>query len=432
MVKRRADQNLEGVQRHRTWGGRFTKALHPKAALFNASIHFDCRLYEYDIIGSQAHAEMLAKQGLISEAEANQIIGGLEELKQLIATKQVKFDLLAEDIHMNIEKLLEERIGEAALKLHTGRSRNDQVALDLRLFLRDAIDSTVQQIENLNIVLSKLAEQYKDTILPGYTHLQKAQPITLASYLGAYKSMFLRDLKRLQNCREQMNYSPLGAGALAGSNLPLDRHFVASQLKFNGIIENTIDAVSDRDFVIEFCSVSSIIMLHLSRFCEDIIIWATSEFGFIELDDEFSTGSSLMPNKRNPDLAELIRGKSGRVFGHLVGLLTMMKGLPLAYNKDLQEDKEAIFDTVDTILACLEIFPLFLNSIKFNSIKMEQASKGGFTDAVFWVEQLVLKGIPFRKAHETVGKWVLEAIENNTDLENIALKNSIIAEVAQW
>lgn len=409
--------------KHRTWGGRFTKPPNPKAEAFNASIQFDKRLYEYDIQGSQVHAAMLAKQGLISVEESEKIIHGLKEIKHLIAKGKIVFDAKAEDIHMNIEQLLEQKIGIPAQKLHTARSRNDQVALDMRLFLRDMIDKVSEQIDHLTTTLSTIAKSYQDILMPGYTHLQKAQPIKLSSYLTAYKDMFERDKKRLLNCRALMNYSPLGAGALAGSNLPIDRNYVAHNLKFDGIIANTIDAVSDRDFVIEFGAAASIIMMHLSRFCEDIIIWSTEEFGFIELDDEFATGSSLMPNKRNPDLPELIRGKSGRVFGHLIALLTMMKGLPLAYNKDMQEDKEATFDIVDTVTVCLEIFPLFLKSIKFNTPKMESAAKSGFLGATFLVEELVSKGIPFRKAHEIVGSWVLEAIKLNLPLSEVASKN---------
>jgi len=407
------------LKTHPTWGGRFQKPLDPRVEQFHTSIHFDYRLLPYDILGSITHAHMLAKQGLISQDEAALIQHGLNKIIQLYQAGELVLDAKLEDVHMNVEFLLEQHIGEVAKKLHTGRSRNDQISLDIRLFLRDAIDDILHLLDSLHTILQALIEMHQDTTMPGYTHLQRAQPITLAQHLGAYSAMIARDKQRFQECRARMNYSPLGAGALAGSQLPLDRHYVASKLHFAGIIENTLDAVSSRDFAIEFCSTSSILMMHLSRLCEDVILWATEEFAFVKLDDAFATGSSLMPNKKNPDIPELIRGKSGRVFGHMIGLLTMMKGLPLAYNKDMQEDKEALFDTVDTLKSCLGILSPFLQSLHFNSNKMAQAVKSSMMNATLWVEKLVLKGIPFRRAHEIVGQWVLLAIQEGKDLDTI-------------
>lgn len=393
-----------------TWGGRFSKSLNPIVTTFLASIQFDQRLYKFDIIGSQIHALMLGKQKIISEKESQVICEGLEKVKYLIEGSPDCFNHQLEDIHMNIEFLLEKEIGEIAKKLHTGRSRNDQVALDLRLFTREAIDEILLKLSIVDTTLEKLIILHDKVLLPGYTHLQRAQPITLSEYFDAYRCMFKRDKERLEECFKRLNYSPLGAGALAGSGLPLARHDCAKQLGFAGIIENCLDAVSDRDFIIEFCSVASILMMHLSRLCEDIIIYSTDEFAFITLDDAFSTGSSLMPNKRNPDIAELIRGKSGRVFGHLMAMLTVMKALPLSYNKDMQEDKELLFDTVDTLTACLTILPSFLESLSFNQKRMLQAVEDSYMDATSWVEKLVLKGIPFRVAHEIVGHWVAQAM----------------------
>ncbi len=343
--------------KNKTWGGRFTKSLDPLASNFNASLAFDHILYPYDILGSQAHATMLAKQGLISPAEAELICNTLDVIGAEIKQGKLSLDNDHEDIHMYIEDQLIQKIANVGKKLHTGRSRNDQVALDLRLYTREQTEQIMAKLNDVISVFSQLAKVHADDKMPGYTHLQQAQPILLGHYFEAYQHMFERDLSRFEDFKKRMNFSPLGAGALAGSALPLDRAFVAKELGFSGFIKNTLDAVSDRDFVIEFCSAACTTMVHLSRLAEDLILWATSEFNFLKLSDEFATGSSLMPNKKNPDILELIRGKSGRVFGHLMAILTMMKGLPLAYNKDMQEDKEALFDTVQTLSACLSILP---------------------------------------------------------------------------
>lgn len=389
---------------------------------FNASLAFDKVLYLHDIVGSQAHAKMLARQGLISDNEADLICRGLDEISQEIEQGIHQFDESCEDIHMFVEQLLIAKIGDVGKKLHTGRSRNDQVALDLRLYSRDAGLHINTLLHHLNQALDELASTHANDKIPGYTHLQQAQPISLGQFFAAYRAMFQRDLERLSDWHTRMNFSPLGAGALAGSTLPLDRIWVAQNLGFSGVIENTLDAVSDRDFIIEFCSVASIMMMHLSRLAEDLILWATQEFGFITLDDAFATGSSLMPNKKNPDVLELIRGKSGRVFGHLMGILTVMKGLPLAYNKDMQEDKECLFDTVNTLGACLEIITPFLHSVQFNTKLMAQKANGGYLNATAILESLVLKGIPFRDAHHQVGLWVQAAIDQNCSLEEIMQK----------
>ncbi|KAB8031755.1 argininosuccinate lyase [Fluviispira multicolorata] len=395
------------------WGGRFKKPLAQKTVKFNESISFDKKLAQFDILGSQAHAEMLAKQGIISEFESHAIINGLKKISKKINSNKIEFSEEAEDIHMNIELFLIKEIGDTAKKLHTGRSRNDQVALDLRLYVKHEIQNIQNLLNNLNISIEHIAYFHKETILPGYTHLQKAQPITLEKYLKAYQSMFLRDTTRLNDCLVRMDYSPLGAGALAGTSLPIDREFTAKKLGFNGVIENSIDAVSDRDFIIEFISAASIIITHLSRFSEDMIIWATEEFNFIKLDDAYATGSSLMPNKKNPDIPELIRGKTGRIFGNLMGILTVMKALPLGYNKDLQEDKEGLFDTVETIKNCLDIFNDFLNSITFQTDNMKISATNSYIWSTHLLEQLVKQGIAFRIAHEIIGNLVIYCLDNN-------------------
>lgn len=394
------------------WGGRFKKALDPRTVKFNASISFDYKLALHDIRGSQVHAEMLAKQNIISQAEAQLIIAGLENIKNKIKNNEVVFTEEHEDIHMNIEVMLLEEIGDVAKKLHTARSRNDQVALDLRLYLKEEIKNIQIKLNLLLQTIQHIAQKHQTTLLPGYTHLQKAQPVTLATHLNAYFSMFKRDVDRLDDCFKRLNFCPLGAGALAGTTLPIDRHFVAEKLGFSGIIENTMDAVSDRDFVIEFIHSSSLIIMHLSRFCEDFIIWATEEFGFIKLDDAFSTGSSLMPNKKNPDIPELIRGKTGRVFGNLMGILTVMKALPLSYNKDMQEDKESLFDTVFTIESCLDIFVPFLESVEFQTENMHKSTINSYTWSTHLLECLVKLGTPFRQAHEIIGNLVIYCLEN--------------------
>lgn len=404
---------------NKTWGGRFKEPMHPLAVKFNASLAFDHVLYPYDILGSKAHATMLASQGIITADEAQVICVALDDIGLELQEGQHALDDSCEDIHMLIEHLLIQKTGDTGKKLHTGRSRNDQVALDLRLYTKDLVVNISLLLQNVITVLKSLSDKHTHDQMPGYTHLQQAQPIYLSWYFGAYQSMFTRDIGRLEDLQRRMNFSPLGAGALAGSSLPLDRHGVASCLGFSGIIENTLDAVSDRDFIMEFCSVASIIMVHLSRLCEDLILWATQEFGFINLNDAFATGSSLMPNKKNPDILELIRGKSGRVFGHLVGILTVMKALPLAYNKDMQEDKEALFDTAKTLTACLTILPLFLESIHFNTDVLARKAQEGYLNATAILESLVMQGMPFRDAHHQVGLWVAKALEGGCSLTDI-------------
>ncbi|KTD22115.1 argininosuccinate lyase [Legionella lansingensis] len=404
---------------NKTWGGRFQKPLADEVVKFNASLSFDHILYKYDITGSQIHAKMLARQGLITSDEAKMIHDGLAAIEAEISAGKHALDASCEDIHMFIEQLLISKIGDVGKKLHTGRSRNDQMALDLRLYTRDAASQIKALLQQLTDTLKTLATKHDNDKMPGYTHLQQAQPIQLSWFFNAYLAMFNRDLSRLVDWHKRMNVSPLGAGALAGSRLPLDRNWVAQELGFDGIVENTLDAVSDRDFVIEFISTASIIMMHLSRLCEDLILWATQEFNFITLDDAFATGSSLMPNKKNPDVLELIRGKTGRVFGHLFGLLTVMKGLPLAYNKDMQEDKESLFDTVNTLIACLSVISPFLQSATFNTHVMQEKTENGYLNATTILESLVLQGIPFRDAHHQVGQWVREAMDKGCSLSDI-------------
>ena len=378
------------------WGGRFAKQTDKLTEDFNASIGFDSRMYKQDIQGSIAHAAMLARQGIISEQESHQIITGLEEIGQELEDGQLQFSVAAEDVHMNIETFLTAKIGELGKKLHTARSSNDQVSLDVRLYLRDEMAELRKLLLVLEDALLKLASQHLDTIMPGYTHLQKAQPITLAHHLMAYFEMLRRDLGRLDDCRQRLLSMPLGSGALAATGFPLDREFVRQQLGFIEITRNSLDGVSDRDFAIEFCSWASILMMHLSRFSEEIILWASEEFSFVTLDDGFSTGSSIMPQKKNPDVAELVRGKTGRVYGDLITLLTMMKSLPLAYNKDMQEDKEALFDAIDTVKKCLLVFPPMLLTSRFNQEAMARAARGGFTNATDMADYLVNRGLPFR------------------------------------
>jgi argininosuccinate lyase len=401
------------------WGGRFQKPLDERMVRFNASISFDHVLYEHDILGSIVHAQMLARQGLITLEEANVMCEALKEIMHEISEQKHQMKDEHEDIHMFIEYLLIKKIGSVGKKLHTGRSRNDQVALDLRLYSRDAASHVKTRLIMLVETLENLSFSCSEVVMPGYTHLQQAQPITLGSYFDAYFQMFKRDISRLEDWHKRMNFSPLGAGALAGSSLPLDRGWVARELNFFGVIQNTLDAVSDRDYVIEFCSLASIIIMHLSRLSEDLILWATQEFNFLKLDDAFSTGSSLMPNKKNPDVLELIRGKSGRVFGNLMRILTVMKGLPLAYNKDMQEDKEGLFDTLKTLINCLEIISPFLQTLQFNTELMKQKANSGYLGATKALETLVIKGVPFREAHHTIGELVRIAEERGCSLEEI-------------
>ena len=403
------------------WGGRFSKATDAKVDDFNSSIRFDSRMYAQDIRGSQAHAKMLGRQGIIPVEDSELIVKTLGEILEDIEKGKVEFTIDAEDIHMNIETILISRIGDTGKRLHTGRSRNDQVALDNKLYLRDEAEELKNMLEELQKTIMKLAEENIETIMPGYTHLQKAQPITFAHHIMAYYEMFSRDLTRLADWKKRMNIMPLGSGALAGTTYPLDRQFVADELNFDGITKNSIDGVSDRDFVCELAFVLSMVMVHLSRFSEEIILWSSNEFGFVTLDDAYSTGSSIMPQKKNPDIAELARGKSGRVFGSLMGLLTMLKGLPLAYNKDMQEDKEQIFDALDTVKMCLPVFCGMLGTMKINKDAMRMGAKGGFTNATDVADYLVKKGLPFRDAHAVVGKMVAYCLDTNKVIDALSM-----------
>ena len=404
------------------WGGRFSKATDALVDDFNSSIRFDARMYKQDITGSMAHAEMLGRQGIIPESDAKLIVKTLAEILEDIEAGKVEFLIDAEDIHMNIETILTERIGDAGKKLHTGRSRNDQVALDLRMYLRDEVDEISAMLKNTMKTVLDIAEKNIDTIMPGYTHLQKAQPVTAAHHFMAYFQMFSRDLERLADCRKRINVMPLGSGALAGTTYPLDREFVAEKLGFASVTRNSMDGVSDRDFAIELASVLSMLMMHLSRFCEELVLWSSHEFSFVEMDDSYSTGSSIMPQKKNPDVAELIRGKSGRVYGSLTTLLTMMKGLPLAYNKDMQEDKEAIFDAVDTVKLCLPVFTNMIATMKIREEKMAHGATGGFTNATDLADYLVKKGVPFRSSHAIVGRMVARAVEKECALDEFTIE----------
>lgn len=404
------------------WGGRFEKSTNHLIEKFQNSIGFDYRLYKQDIRGSIAHARMLGVQGIIDKKDSEAIIKGLTEILADIEAGKVEFKEDAEDIHMNIELLLTERIGPAGKKLHTGRSRNDQVALDLRMYLKEETDELILLLENLKNSLFNKAKENKDTIMAGYTHMQRAQPVTLGLHLSAYYHMFERDIDRLSDCYKRMDVMPLGSGALAGTTYNLDRQMVAEELGFAKITENSMDAVSDRDFVIELISCCSIIMMHLSRFCEELVLWNSYEFGYIEMDDSMSTGSSIMPQKKNPDIAELIRGKTGRVYGDLISILTIMKALPLAYNKDMQEDKEAVFDAVDTVKGCLEVFIPMFETINFKKENMKEKLKGGFLNATYAADYLVRKGVPFREAHEVVGRAVKYCIKEKKDLEEMTLE----------
>ena len=388
---------------------------------FNSSIRFDKRMYKQDIKGSVAHATMLGRQNIIPKEDSDKIVAELKNILKDIEDGKVEFEIDAEDIHMNIEKILIERIGDAGKRLHTGRSRNDQVALDIRMYLMDeTADIEEMLIHTLNVLVD-LASDHTETIMPGYTHLQKAQPVTFAHHLMAYFEMFKRDLSRLRDCRKRTNVMPLGSGALAGTTYPLDREFVASELGFDAVTMNSLDGVSDRDFVIELANCLALVMMHLSRFCEELILWSSNEFSFVEMDDAFSTGSSIMPQKKNPDVAELIRGKAGRVYGHLMGLLTTMKGIPLAYNKDMQEDKEPIFDSIDTVKLCLPVFCDMIATMTVKKDNMLKGSKGGFTNATDVADYLVKKGLPFREAHAVVGRMVFYSIEHDKALDDLTM-----------
>ncbi len=404
------------------WAGRFSKEADKKTNDFNSSIAVDSRMYAQDIEGSVAHAAMLAACGIITDEDGKAIIEGLEGIKRDIDSGALQIDPNAEDIHTFVEATLTERIGEAGKRVHTGRSRNDQVATDIRLFLRGECESLKLQLLSLLEVLHKKAEEYKDAVMPGYTHLQRAQPITLGYQLLAYAQMFGRDLDRLEEAQKRMNVSPLGAGALAGTSYPIDKAMTAAALSFDSYAKNTLDAVADRDFCIELAAVLSLVMVHLSRFSEEIILWCSWEFKFVELDDAFSTGSSIMPQKKNPDIAELVRGKSGRVFGDLMALLTLMKGLPLAYNKDMQEDKEAIFDAFDTVKLCLTAFIPMIDTMKALPENMRKAAAGGFINATDCADYLVARGLAFRDAYKATGELVALCIAKKTDLEGLALE----------
>ncbi|MCD8381036.1 MAG: argininosuccinate lyase [Lachnospiraceae bacterium] len=403
------------------WGGRFTKETDQLVYAFNASIDFDQKLLHEDIAGSIAHVTMLAKQGIVTEAERDSIIAGLKSIEKDVEAGELAITSQYEDIHSFVEANLIERIGDAGKKLHTGRSRNDQVALDMRMYVRSHVKQTDILLKELLQVLYEKMEENLDTYMPGFTHLQKAQPVTLAHHFGAYFEMFKRDRSRLHDIYEHMNYCPLGAGALAGTTYPLDREYTAKLLDFYGPTLNSMDSVSDRDYVIEYLSALSTIMMHLSRFCEEIILWNSDEYRFVEMDDAYSTGSSIMPQKKNPDIAELIRGKTGRVYGALMGLLTTMKGIPLAYNKDMQEDKEQTFDAIETVESCLTLFTGMVSTMKFRKDVMAKSAMNGFTNATDAADYLVGKGVPFRDAHSIVGRLVLYCIDRNTSIDALSL-----------
>jgi argininosuccinate lyase len=404
------------------WSGRFNEPTDAFVEAFTASVEFDRRLYRYDIQGSIAHAIMLARQGIITDPERDAIVQGLQQIRERIDRNDFTWSVALEDVHMNVESALTEAIGNAGKKLHTGRSRNDQVATDIRLWLRDEIDNIGQAIRLLQTALLESAEREADTILPGFTHLQTAQPVTFGHHLMAWFEMLQRDRARFADCNKRLNVMPLGAAALAGTTYPIDRHYTAQLLGFERPAENSLDAVSDRDFAIEFAAAASILMMHLSRFSEELIIWSSAQFGFIELSDSFCTGSSIMPQKKNPDVPELIRGKTGRIFGHLIGLLTLMKSQPLAYNKDNQEDKEPLFDTVDNLKGSLKIFAAMIPAITCRKQAMRDAAMKGFATATDLADYLVRKGMPFRDAHEVVGKAVAFGVAQQRDLSRMTLE----------
>ncbi|MFI3170920.1 MAG: argininosuccinate lyase [Eubacteriales bacterium] len=403
------------------WGGRFTKETDKLVYNFNASISFDQKFYEQDIKGSIAHVTMLAKQGILTKDEKVVIIEGLEGILRDVDAGTLEITDVYEDIHSFVEATLIDRIGEPGKKLHTGRSRNDQVALDMKLYTRDEIEELQLLVKEMLQVLCSIMEEHTETFMPGFTHLQKAQPITLAHHIGAYFEMFKRDYERLVDIKERMNYCPLGSGALAGTTYDLDRTYTAELLKFKGPTLNSMDSVADRDYLIELLSALSTIMMHLSRFSEEVIIWNSNEYQFVDIDDAYSTGSSIMPQKKNPDIAELVRGKTGRVYGALMSLLTTMKGIPLAYNKDMQEDKEFVFDSIDTVKGCLALFSGMLRTINFKKERMEDSAKNGFTNATDAADYLVNHGVPFRDAHGIVGQLVLYCIEKNISLDDMKL-----------
>lgn len=404
------------------WGGRFTGSINELAWNFNASITFDKRFLEVDVKGSKAHAEMLAKQGIITMQEKEDIVKGLDSILEDVKSGKLEITTKYEDIHSFLEANLIERIGDAGKKVHTGRSRNDQVALDMRLYARDEVEHVTGLLTDILKVLNGIMGENLETYMPGFTHLQKAQPVTLAHHFGAYFEMFKRDLLRMKDIYKRMNYCPLGAGALAGTTYPLDRKYTAQLLGFEGPTLNSMDSVADRDYLIEFMSALSTVMMHLSRFSEEIIIWNSNEYRFVTIDDAYSTGSSIMPQKKNPDIAELVRGKTGRVYGDLMTLLTTMKGIPLAYNKDMQEDKEAFFDAVDNTSNCLILFTQMLSTLQFNKDNMKRSAMLGFTNATDAADYLVKKGMPFRDAHSVIGRLVLYCIDKNCAIDDLGVE----------
>ncbi len=415
--------NVDKNALEKPWGGRFLEATEKMLEEFSASVHYDCRLYRQDIAGSKVHARMLARQGIISDKDADAIIKGLGEIEEEIASGGFVWSHELEDVHMNIEQALVERIGEAGKRLHTARSRNDQVATDIRLYLREEIDRLDGLLSLLQEALLHQARAHEDLILPGYTHLQRAQPVLWPHHMLAYFEMFRRDRDRLQDCRKRVNICPLGSAALAGTGFPIDREYVAEELGFHGITANSLDAVSDRDFIIEFLATASILMAHLSRLSEELILWTSEEFSFVDLPDSFCTGSSIMPQKKNPDVPELVRGKTGRVYGHLMSLLTTIKGLPLAYNRDLQEDKEALFDTVDTVCASVEIMAALVARLVPRKEHISRIVTQGFLTATDLADYLVKKGMPFRQAHSVVGKAVSQCISQGKELTDMNLED---------
>jgi len=417
--QKKSDQTTSS---EKPWGGRFSEPTDAFVEKFTASVGFDQRLYHHDITGSIAHATMLAEVGVLTTDERDQIIEGLKGVKADIEAGNFQWSVSLEDVHMNIEARLTDRIGITGKKLHTGRSRNDQVATDIRLYLRDEIDVIAEELKRLQSGLLDLAEREADTIMPGFTHLQTAQPVTFGHHLLAWYEMLVRDAERLQDCRKRVNVMPLGAAALAGTTYPIDRAMTARLLGFDRPTENSLDSVSDRDFAIEFCSFAALLMTHLSRFSEELVLWTSAQFDFIDLPDRFCTGSSIMPQKKNPDVPELVRGKTGRVNGHLISLLTLMKSQPLAYNKDNQEDKEPLFDTVDTIKGCLKAYADMIPAIRSKAVNMRVAAKRGFSTATDLADYLVKKGVPFRDAHEIVGKSVAFGVAEGRDLSDMTLE----------
>ncbi len=408
-------------QSSKPWAGRFTEPTDAFVEAFTASIGFDQRLYRHDIAGSRAHAQMLSHIGVLSKSECQQILQGLDQVQAEIESGQLQWSVSLEDVHMNIEARLTALIGDAGKKLHTGRSRNDQVATDIRLYLRDEIDAIQTELKRLQVALIDLAEREFDAIMPGFTHLQVAQPVTFGHHMLAWFEMLVRDAQRLHDCRKRVNVMPLGSAALAGTSYPIDREYTAKLLGFDSVTENSLDAVSDRDFAIEFCSAASLLMTHMSRFSEELIIWASAQFDFVDIPDSFCTGSSIMPQKKNPDVPELVRGKTGRVNGHLISLLTLMKGQPLAYNKDNQEDKEPLFDVIDTLRGSLKVYADMMATLTIKRDHMERAALQGFSTATDLADYLVRKGVPFRDAHEVVGKAVRLGVDTSRDLAEMTL-----------